>query len=170
MSDSLEAKFASGLLVVLHRDRAKEVFGSRDPSRLMQVLEDIVSSAGDSDVVSCDGHWKILHRVLGDGSLTPDGGDLPLNQCVLGGRPLDAGDAMTVRLVRPDMVVHIATALAQLTSTDLESRFETAVAAADSAEEANLEIVTLLVDRLRSIFEAAARDRAAVAFCARHID
>jgi len=165
MSSSVEEIFTNGILFLLGRDNAKRVFAARDATLLQQELTEI-AAAEDAIVVDCQGNWEMLHRLLGDGSLDPQGGELPLNHCVLGGRPMDAGDAMIVRLVRPDRVTHIATALAELDAADVQRRFETAAAAADEpTDEAAQQRLSSLLGRVTELYDTAARERAAVVFC-----
>ena len=165
MPNAVEEIFTNGTLLLLGRDNAKRVFAARDATLLQQELNEIAAAEG-TVAVDCQGNWGMLHRLLGDGSLDPQGGELPLNHCVLGGRPMDAGDSMTVRLARPDIVTHIATALAELDAAKVHSRFEAAAAAADEPnDEAAQQQLSALLEQVKKLYDTAARERAAVVFC-----
>ena len=165
MLSAVEEIFTNGTLLLLGRDNAKRVFAARDATLLQQELNEIAAAEG-TVTVDCQGNWGMLHRLLGDGSLDPQCGELPLNHCVLGGRPMDAGDSMTVRLARPDIVTHIATALAELDAAKVHSRFEAAAAAADEPnDEAAQQQLSALLEQVKKLYDTAARERAAVVFC-----
>lgn len=144
-----------GIHLALDRDDAKQLFGRRDPEALADWLANdaLVRITGEHRLELPD--WPVLHRLLGDGSMTADAGEYPLNQCFLGGRPLDAGEAMQVRVIRPDTVGHIADALANFPLDKL--------LADDSLREpaeAGREL-----QQLQTFFQQAFENRAAVVFC-----
>ncbi len=100
------------------------MFGLRDdPSRWAFVAElrrdGVVQREGR--VLECGPAWEILHRLLSDGTTSPDGGEYPQNQGVLGGRQLTREDSPgRILLKRPDTVQHIAGALGAVSAASWE--------------------------------------------------
>lgn len=172
MSESVESKLNNGVLLTLGRDDAKSVFAAREDELLKATLVSILSTIESQCLADCQSQWPTLHRMFTGGSLEPDAGELPLNQCILGGRPLYQGPELTVVVVRPDMVPHIFDALKQLAVPDLEVRLAQAQAATDDrlVQAAEIESIAKIVDSVRDVYEFAASHRQAVVFCARHAD
>lgn len=118
---------ARGVHFALTRDEAKRLFAAKTDDALREFLEDLEESSDVWDegrAQESDKAWDAIHRSLSDGTLEPASGEPPLNQCVLGGRELHRGDGCLVTLVRPDMVPHVAQALAGITREDLRARYD----------------------------------------------
>jgi hypothetical protein len=71
-----------------------------------------------------DKSWDALHRLLGDGQLTYDGGGYPLSHVVLGGQPLYDGDDYLISLKTPEQVRAVSEAIAKLSEADFLRRYE----------------------------------------------
>lgn len=172
MSESVPSQLHRGLLLALGRDEAKSVFSSRQDEQLATALAEILAQTDSQCRADLKGQWSTLHRIFTGGSIDADGGDLPLRQCILGGRPMYQGDEMSVILVRPDMVPHISEALQELTLEELQDRLKQAQSATDdrSVQDAQIDVLTPIFESVRAVYELAASQRQAVLFCVRHID
>ena len=71
-----------------------------------------------------DKSWDAMHRLLGDGRLTYDGGDYPLNHVVLGGQKLHEHDDYLISLKTPEQVRHVASALANIDEVEFRRRYD----------------------------------------------
>lgn len=99
-----------GMLVVLDRDRAKQLFGAREPAKLREVLNQLATDSqwvNSERMVTLDAQAELLQELLSSG----DNDEPALDQAILGGRPLADEPSLRVRVVRPDMVAHVASAL-----------------------------------------------------------
>ena len=156
----------SGTHLALERDDAKQLFGRRDPEALQDWLvnDALQRIVGEHRLELSD--WRLIHRLLGDGSLTRDAGEYPLNQCFLGGRPLDAGDQWQVCVIRPDIVVHLADALANFPFEMVSDKLQALPQDFAGPRDASVaDDATAQLQRLRDFFQAATQLRAAVIFC-----
>ena len=154
----------TGFHIALNRDEAKELFSRRDPDSLCQWLDDDLLPRIDSLPHHRTEDWELMHRVLGDGTLSPDGGEYPLNHCYLGSRPLDAGDR-TVRVIRPDSVGHLAMALAEFKAETVAESLESLPADySGSRDDDTAALVQDHLGALQRFFHDAASEQSAVLF------
>ena len=155
-----------GTHLALKRDDAKQLFGQRDPALLLDWLEqDLLPRIADEFRFET-ANWELAHRLLTDGSLSPQGGDYPLNQCFLGARLVDMGETRKAMVIRPDTVGHIALALKD--DFDLGSvATRLAELPSDYSGDRGDEMVADLQTQLASLgefFDHAAREQCAVLF------
>ena len=102
---------AEGALVALDRDRAKQLFGARGSDALKAFLAELVESeppGQDGRIVCCRGMARPLQEVLDTCPSVDDDSRPALQQAIWGGRPLSDEPDLQVRLVRPDLVPHVA--------------------------------------------------------------
>ena len=154
----------SGIHLSLDRERAKQVFAQKSEAGLRQaVLELLAESDGAPQIATSGTLWPVLHRCLSDGTLEPSGGEMPLNQCILGGRPLPSPPGQPTVLVRPDLVTHVGAALDGLDEAWLGTQL---CELPDGAAEESLSAASLweCLQRIRALFQSAARNRNAVLF------
>lgn len=93
----------NGFLMLLDRQRAKELFGCREDQPRLEWLAQLQAD-GATPQVDCRGQWQALHDAFSAVEIE----DSVLSQCILGGRPLHQGDDYHVCLVRPDVVRAVA--------------------------------------------------------------
>lgn len=143
-----------GLFFSLSRDDAKTLFVCKNAEDVRQLIAGLKARPANEEN-GCDvgPAWETLHRCLSEGN-TP-----PLNQAVLGGRAMDKGYAGTVNLVRPDIVPHIADALAALSEAELQARFDR-----HSPESANFAYTWSRLTALRDFYRRAATAGDAILF------
>ena len=153
-----------GIHVALSRDEAKQLFSRRDPDSLVQWLDEDLTPRVESLPHLRTEDWKMMHRLLSDGTLSADGGEYPLSHCFLGSRPLNAGDR-EARLIRPDTVGHLAMALAELDAAQVAERLsglpDEYTGARDEAMAAE---ATSHIAALQQFFHNAATEQSAVLF------
>ena len=155
----------TGTHLALSREDAKLVFGRREPHTLRELLcDELLSRPAGETRRDCE-DWERLHRILTDGSMSSEAGEYPLNQCFLGGRPLDAGGTSVVNMVRPDSVPHVAAALQDFAAESVSSRLEMLPPDYRGArdEEAAAQVATDIAE-LAEFFRAAAEQQQAVLF------
>ena len=163
-----------GLLLVFPRDDAKQLFAARGDEALAAFLSEHLAQPSDSqpEQLGLQRLWHLIHTLLCDGDHAEDGGTMPLNQVILGGRSLYTGDDRIVRLVRPDIVGHAASALKQLDHDALNTTFQsidlTEVCHLNSGDDATLKFDSIrsLINKTTDLFENAASQGAAVVFYA----
>jgi hypothetical protein len=120
----------------------------------------------DELVLECHMAWDAIHRCLTDGSLDPEGGDFPLNHCVLGGRRLHKGDGFEAVLIRPDIVPYVADATNEVRLGEFRDQFFE-LDPEDyqrPIEDKEFDRIWATFRQLQSFFEYAAAERVAVLF------
>jgi hypothetical protein len=90
-------------------------------SYVRDVLEE--RELGGPDAAESDKAWDAMHRALGDGELTLDGGEYPLSHVVLGGESLYEGGDFLMTLKTVDEVKDIAQALRELSEAEFRQRY-----------------------------------------------
>lgn len=133
-----------GYLIALSREDAKLVFSAKGDEALSTAVDQLLHSEPirqSGYQLDCGTSWQRSHDTL-----AAIVGDDPLDQVLLGGRPLYHGDDRSVCLVRPDLVRPLAAALGNLNANAL----------GEAAES---------IAQIRSIYEVAARDGCAMLFC-----
>ncbi len=157
-----------GVLLALTRDDSKALFACRTDEALLEFLQDRFNDSDwrkEGRLASCDGVWRTLHACLTCDSVEAEANrvDQAIGQCLLGGRKLYRGDDHIVALIRPDMVPHIASALAEMTQEELRGRLERSET---SPNERALASSWKVVERLREFYALAANAGNAVVFSA----
>ena len=158
----------NGMHLALERDDAKQLFGCRDPDLLRAFLwEDVVARLPDAQRMDWTGlELALAQRLLGDGSLSSNGNGSPLDQCFMGGRPLDAGEGRIVRMVRPDMVGHVTDALANYSRDLVSEKLNALPEDYDGTRDAAAANVAYeQIKKLHDFFQHALSLRSAVVFC-----
>lgn len=159
----------TGYHLLLNREDAKRLFAQPNP----QAMRDFVRQLAQSPDYKKRGRalelgavWKPLQRCLTDGTLDPTAGDPPLNNCMLGGRSLYAGDDAYLTFVRPDMTPYVAEALTEVKYDDLHGNYwkMNAEEYGQPLSEKDFERVWVQFQLLRDFFDFAAGDLSAVAF------
>lgn len=114
---------ARGVFFALDRAQAERLVEAEGDEELMERLEEVEEAWDEENLAECDKSWDALHRCLSDGTLDFQGGEYPLNRCVLGGRQLHEGDDYTVSFIPPEEVRDVARALAPVTREWLRERY-----------------------------------------------
>lgn len=70
-----------------------------------------------------DKAWDAIHRALGDGEMSLEGGSYPLNHAILGGASLYDADDYIISLKTPAQVKDVAAALTPLTRDEFHQRY-----------------------------------------------
>lgn len=126
-------------LIALGRDEAKQLFGCRTPESLKAFIAQLPAGIACWDMAE---EAPALHNSLTGGE-EPTAGEYPLNHAVLGGRPLASEPDFTIVVKRPDVVAHVADALAQKADTSLQQQeLATFYAAAAQSGSAVILLVT----------------------------
>lgn len=160
-----------GYHIALSRDNAKRVFAAADDASLKTLLEEFKNSKDmrkNGQMVECKHTWDAIHRCLTEGELDPQGGEMPLNHVVLGGKQLQKGDDYWAVLVRPDVTLFVAEALHELKEPDFRQKFF-ALAGTSYDQPINEKEYALAwhhVQELRLFYEYCAEERFAVVFTA----
>ncbi len=155
---------AEGALVALDRDRAKQLFGARGSDALKAFLAELVESeppGQDGRIVCCRGMARPLQEVLDTCPSVDDDSRPALQQAIWGGRPLSDEPDLQVRLVRPDLVPHVAEALANLNIDAVVEHLPT-----DALQGEGRDRARRVLGQLRRLYADAARERWAVALFA----
>ena len=90
---------------------------------LQEVIEERYLNHDKEFAAESDKSWDAMHRALGDGQLSWDGGDYPLNHTVLGGELLYTDSDYIMSLKTPEQVRDIAAALSGITEADFRRRY-----------------------------------------------
>ncbi|MFT7639836.1 MAG: hypothetical protein ACI9G1_001574 [Pirellulaceae bacterium] len=157
-----------GFLLSLSRDDAKVLFSNRDPESIIATVNGFLESEEKrftGCILDLEKNWNPIHRCLSDGSIDPNAGEQPLNHTILGGRHLYHQADRFVVLVRPDMVRHVAEALAKADVSQLEAKHKELPS--DVLEESDdWPTVKTALQRIAALYKEAADDGNAVVFTA----
>ena len=156
----------SGVLLVLAREDAREVFEAARTDTVAESVVGLLSRLEGSDRVANVGTgWALLHAAL-----VGTGGDseevcFSLGQCLLGGRAL--GSEKTVAMfVRPDLVLHVVRELEALEQDLFLSSWQQVLAEqtpelSNNAAERN---PWQRIEQIRGIYQHAGERREAMLF------
>ena len=148
-------KFENSWLLALERDDAKNLFAAKGNEALSSYLDQFISQPSNPDAkLELGQHWRDLNHVLSDQGSNDELSARSL--ALLNGRALFQGDERIVNLVRPDVVRHVAGALAQFSVNDAKSE----------ADDVDIESIWPIVEKVTKFYEAAAERGAAVVFTA----
>jgi len=115
-----------GVHFAIEGDLAERLLAVPDDEALVEIVQEELEETWDKDhLFETDKAWDALHRCLGDGTLDPEGGEPPLNQCFFGGRVLNDEPDYFVVLLEPEEVARIAVALGSVTESWLRERYFT---------------------------------------------
>jgi len=160
-----------GFHILLNREDSKKLFGYREPEQIRDFSRQLSRSQDyrkRGRVLELGTTWDTLHRCLTDGTLDPNAGDPPLNQCFLGGRSMYDREDAIVSLVRPDMAPYVAEALGDIKFEDLRKKYFALDPAAygHPLHEKDLEKAWIVFQQVRTFYEFASEDLSAVLFFA----
>lgn len=142
-----------GILMAIDRDGAKSLFGARGDNALRDFLIERVADEAiwkEKSAISFQGHWRAIAACLNQID-----GNAQLDQCILGGRPMYHGAEMTVTLVRPDLVPHLADGLAVVADNAFSAQLP-------ASQDREAVWATFL--QMKQLFQSAAEDRHAIVF------
>lgn len=159
----------SGAHIILGREDAKQLFGKSDDASVRTFVTGLRGSRKHREshlILDIGSTWDPIHRCLTDGTLEPEGGEFPLNHCILGGRRLHKGPGFEAVLIRPDIVPHVAESMHHMKRQDLHGKYFSIDAAnyGQAPSEQEFDKVWLMLQQIRKLFEDAAMDRCAVLF------
>lgn len=115
---------ARGVFFSLDKAQAKRLLKAEDDDEVMEQVEALEEAWEEEHLAECDKAWDALHRCLSDGTLDFEGGEYPLNRCVLGGRQLIGEEDYIAAFVTVEEVRDVAKALEPLTEAWLRERYE----------------------------------------------
>lgn len=147
-----------GVLCVLGREPAKQVFAARDQQTLIAAVNQLIEAADAAACANCQGCWQTLQQCFSVDSAESEGPGV-LAECVAGGRQLQRAPGSIVSMVRPDLVPHIAD---QLEVMD-EQRFLRLVDRVGATNVSELWPIVLDVAR---VYRRAADEKSAMIFAA----
>jgi hypothetical protein len=153
---------AQGVLLALDRDRARMLFGAREPLSLQETVCELVTCESlweERDALALEGRGPAIQRVLDAVPLSDLDTRPLLAQTLTGGRPLADQDPWHVFVVRPDVVPQVADALAKIDVADLQR-----TVTAGNSEAGGARTIALLAEILE-FYRRAAERRSAVAYC-----
>ena len=164
-----ESRSGEGTFFVLTRSDAKELFGLDGDEAVWQFADRYRSSPHDREdksVLDCGTAWDPIHRVLTDGTLAHNTGDLPDNHCVLGGRRMHEGADFEVIMVRPDIVSLVAENLQKLKNADFLVKYMALDPKqyGQTPNETNGDVIWSMFKLIHQLFEEASAEHAAVLF------
>jgi hypothetical protein len=158
-----------GAYIILQRDAVRELLAREDDASRRQFIERLRKSPKylEADLVfECGTAWDPIHRCLTEGTLDAEGGEFPLNHCVLGGRRLHEGDDFEAVYLRPDIVPFVAEAIGDVKRAELYEiymRLDPADYGRPSSEKEFDEIWSIF-KQIRQFLDSAAMERDAVLF------
>jgi len=158
-----------GFHILLNREDAKKLFAQREPEAIRALVKQLTESKDykqQERVLDCGTAWDTIHRCLTDGTLDPTGGEPPLNNAVLGGRPLYKTDEFIVALVRPDMAPFVSEALGDI-KYDVMHEAYLKIDPKDYCRplnEKDFEKAWIIFQKMRQFYETAAQDLDAMIF------
>jgi len=146
--------------------------GSDDPDEAVQgEIDKIENKWVRKYLFETDKAWDPIHRTLNldntpGGRLSCEGGDHPLDLCIVGGEQLHEGEDYSICLIRPEEVAELAAALAEIDETWMRKRFFTLDprAAQYDIDEDQFEYLWGNFEGLPEFFARAAADGRAVIF------
>jgi len=149
--------FRSGVALAFDRDESKELFGAREPEMLRRVLDQQLQQAErwqTDRAVDCERLAESLQAALSECELPNEALRPALDQTLLGGRPLGDDAQLRIRVVRPDIVPHIAAILDPLS--------DATVLGDEAGEQA--ERLARVLSAVRRLYRVAAAEKSAVVF------
>lgn len=163
----------NGYLIALTRDHAKRLFAQKDDDNLRQLLDELRTSPDlkrTGRVLELGTLWDPIHRCLTEGELDANGGEMPLNLTILGGRQLHQGTDYAAALVRPDMTRFVADALAEVREEDFRKRFFGLNPASYGRpiDEKHFMEVWVMLRNVQAFYEAATENLEAVVFTGKY--
>lgn len=166
---SVELTPGHGAYIVLIRADAKELFAQEDDASVRSVAERLrkcPKHREDDLVLDCGSSWDPIHRSLTEGTLEYDGGEFPLDHCVLGGRRLHKGEDFEAILIRPDIVPHVSQGLHNLKRAEFTEKYMALEPDEYGKQptEPEADETWAMLKLIRQLFEDASNEHAAVLF------
>jgi hypothetical protein len=161
-----------GVHIQLSREEAKRLFALQGDEAVRAFVTELENSARhreNGQVLACGTVWDPIHRCLTDGELDPEGGEFPLNHCILGGKQIYKGSDRVVSLVRPDVTPFVAESLSALKRNEFRDRYlhlDPQRYGRQPSEEEFTD-VWIALQQIRDFYEVAGEERSAVLFSAK---
>jgi hypothetical protein len=113
-----------GVHFALTREQERRLLAAEGDEVVLDIIEEIEEDEWDPEYAQeSDKAWDAMHRVLSDGTLTPQGGEYPLNRTILGGQQLYEGDDHLICFIPAAEVKDIAAALSGITEEWFGDRY-----------------------------------------------
>lgn len=160
-----------GAYLVLKQKDARELLNLDGDQAIRSFVDGLRNSKAyiqEDLVLECQSDWDPIHRALTDGTLDYDGGEFPLNHCVLGGKRLYQGSDFEAIFIRTDIVPFVAEAIHKMKRAEFRDRYF-AIDAEDygrAPSEEELDRVWPLFRQIVALFEFAADELAPMLFTA----
>ena len=160
--------FQVGLLLVLGREDAREVFEAARNDRVVESVDGLLSRLKESGGVEEIGTgWAVLHATLVAVGGNSEEVSFTLSQCLLGGRSL-GGEKTIAMFVRPDLVLHVVRELEALEKDTFLSAWQEVLA--EQKPELPAHAVEIepwqRIKQIRDVYQRAGEQREAVLFMA----
>lgn len=161
-------QFQVGLLLVLGREDAREVFEAARNDRIVESVDGLLSRLEESGGVEEIGTgWAVLHATLVAAGGNSEEVSFTLSQCLLGGRSL-GGEKTIAMFVRPDLVLHVVRELEALEKDTFLSAWQEVLA--EQKPELPAHAVEIepwqRIKQIRDVYQRAGEQREAVLFMA----
>ena len=161
-------QFQVGLLLVLGRENAREVFEAARTDRVAESVDGLRSRLEENGGVEEIGTgWALLHATLVAAGGNSEEVSFTLSQCLLGGRSL-GGEKTIAMFVRPDLVLHVVRELEALERDTFLSAWQEVLA--EQKPELPAHAVEIepwqRIKQIRDVYQRAGEQREAVLFMA----
>ena len=161
-------QFQVGLLLVLGREDAREVFEAARNDRIVESVDGLLSRLEESGGVEEIGTgWAVLNATLVAAGGDSEEVSFTLSQCLLGGRSL-GGEKTIAMFVRPDLVLHVVRELEALEKDTFLSAWQEVLA--EQKPELPAHAVEIepwqRIKQIRDVYQRAGEQREAVLFMA----
>tara|TARA_B100000686_G_C16544589_1_gene839198 strand:+ start:441 stop:956 length:516 start_codon:yes stop_codon:yes gene_type:complete len=159
-----------GVLLVLGREDAREVFEAARTDRVAESVDGLLSRLEESGGVEEIGTgWALLHATLVAAGRDSEEVSFTLSQCLLGGRSLGGEETKTIaKFVRPDLVLHVARELEALERDTFLSAWQEVLAEQKPELPAHAAEIEpwQRIKQIRGVYQLAGEQREAVLFMA----
>jgi hypothetical protein len=156
-----------GVLFALTDEQAQRLLAAGSDEQVGELVEEIEEAWDTEHLAQTDKAWDAIHRCLSDGTLNFEGGEYPLNRCILGGKQLHEEDDYIVSFVRPEEVRDVAAALQGVTEPWFRERFF-GLAGTDFPQEyidaETLDYALAYLEEITEFYQKAAQANRAVIF------
>jgi Domain of unknown function (DUF1877) len=158
-----------GYHFALSRDNAKKVFAVTDPKGFLTLFDEFKNSKDmqkNDQILENKRTWDAIHRALTEGELDPQGGEMPLNHVILGGKPVNAGEDYFAAVVRPDLTPFLSEALHDMKESDFRQKYFALqnTSYSQPINEKEYALVWHQVQEIRSFLEFCSEERFAILF------
>ena len=153
-----------GLHIALSNEQTARLTAAKHDADALEIIRAIEEEWDEPHLQETDKSWDAMHRCLSDGSLNVQGGEYPLNRCVLGGRQLYYGGDHVISFVPAHEVVDVAETLKHVTESLFRERFFALAAYEGPKDEDDFEYTWAYFEEVREFYARAATEQRAVAF------